>query len=119
MMDLYLYAAVLLVGVFISAVSQVILKKEAIIEHESKTKEYLNIRVMVAYAIFVGTTFLSIFAYKVVPISMGAILESSSYIWITIFGVVIFKEKITKRKLVALGIIIFGIVLFSLSPNLE
>ena len=113
MSELILYSSVLLLGVFIAAVSQVILKKESMKTHDSVSREYLNFNVIFAYALFVGTTFLSIIAYKVVPLSMGPVLEATSYIWITIFGVFIFKETITKRRLLALFLIICGIVIFS------
>lgn len=108
------YAGVLLAGVFIAAVSQVMLKKAAVRHYDSTIREYLNPLVIFAYVLFVGTTFLSIIAYKGIPLSMGPILESTSYIYVTIFGVWIFKEKLTKKKLVALGLILLGIVIFTL-----
>ena len=114
MSELMAYSLLLIFGVFVSSVSQAILKKEAISPHESVSNEYLNPRVMFAYVLFVSTTFLAIFAYKVVPLSMGAILESTSYLWITIFGLLIFKEKITKKKYLAMFLIITGIAIFSL-----
>ena len=107
-----LYAAVLLVGVFISAVSQVMLKKAALKKYDSKIKEYLNPLVIVAYVLFFGTTLLSILAYKGIPLSMGPILESTSYIYVTVFGVLIFKEKMNSRKMIALGLIIAGIAVY-------
>ena len=112
--DLIIYSSFLLLGVLISAISQAMLKKESTKDHESVSKEYLNFYVIFAYVLFIGTTFLSIFAYKVVPLSFGAVLETTSYIWITLIGVTIFKEKITKRKMIALALIIGGIVIFSL-----
>lgn len=114
MSELIIYSSILLFGVFISAISQAILKKESMKNHDSVSKEYLNFNVIFAYVLFVGTTFLSIFAYKVVPLSMGPVLEATSYIWITLIGVIVFKEVITKRRLLALALIICGIVLFSL-----
>ena len=84
-------------------------------KHDSITKEYLNPKVVIAYILFIGTTLLSIIAYRVVPLSMGPVLESTSYIWIMIFGVTIFGERITKRKLFALATIIVGIIIFSFS----
>ena len=110
-----LYSCVLLLGVFISAISQVMLKKAAMKKHESVLKEYLNPLVIFAYVLFVGTTFLSILAYKGIPLSMGPILEATSYIYVTIFGVVIFKEKMNLKKVVALGMIIVGIVVYALA----
>lgn len=107
------YAAVLLAGVFLSSISQVMLKKAALRTYSSRIKEYLNPLVIIAYTIFVGTTFLSIYAYKGIPLSMGPVLEATSYIYVTVFGVTIFKEKLNKRKLLALVLIISGIVVYS------
>lgn len=111
---IHLYAGLLLLGVFLSAISQVMLKKAALRQYSSKLREYLNPLVIVAYTIFVGTTFLSIYAYKGIPLSMGPVLEATSYIYVTIFGVTIFKEKLNKRKLVGLALIIAGIIIYSL-----
>ncbi|RDB58957.1 multidrug ABC transporter [Gordonibacter sp. 28C] len=108
-----LYSCVLLLGVFISSISQVMLKKAALKEYDSPIKEYLNPLVVFAYVLFVGTTFLSILAYRGIPLSMGPILEATSYIYVTVFGVTIFKEKMTKKKLVALGLILAGICVYS------
>lgn len=108
------YAALLLLGVFISSISQVMLKKSALKTYDSKIKEYLNPLVIVAYILFVGTTFLSIFAYRGIPLSMGPILEATSYIYVTIFGIVFFNEKMSKKKWIALVLIITGIALYSI-----
>lgn len=110
---LLIYACIMLFGTFISAISQVILKEAAGKTYENKIREYVNLPVISAYTIFVVATFLGVFAYKVVPLSMGPILEATSYIYITIFGVTIFKEKLTKRKVVALITIIAGIIVYS------
>lgn len=109
-----MYACVLLAGVFISAISQVMLKKAAMKKYDSPIKEYLNPLVIIAYVMFVGTTFLSIIAYKGIPLSMGPILEATSYIYVTFFGVKIFKERLNSKKIVALGLIICGIVVYAL-----
>lgn len=108
------YSCVLLLGVFISAISQVMLKKAAMKKHDSVIKEYLNPLVIFAYVLFVGTTFLSIIAYRGIPLSMGPILEATSYIYVTIFGVTIFKEKMNLQKIIALGLIIGGIVVYAI-----
>lgn len=111
---IHLYAGLLLLGVFLSAISQVMLKKAALRQYSSKLREYLNPLVILAYTIFVGTTFLSIYAYKGIPLSMGPVLEATSYIYVTVFGATIFKEKLNKRKLVGLALIIAGIITYSL-----
>lgn len=107
------YAAVLLLGVFLSAISQVMLKKAAMRQYSSRLREYLNPLVITAYTIFVGTTFLSIYAYKGIPLSMGPVLEATSYIYVTIFGVTIFHEKLNPKKIAALALIIAGILVYS------
>ena len=108
------YACVLLLGVFISAISQVMLKKASQKKYASVMQEYLNPLVIFAYVIFVGTTFMSIIAYKGIPLSMGPILEATIYIYVTFFGVKIFKEKMSKKKYMALALIILGIIIYSL-----
>lgn len=108
-----LYSLFLLIGVFISAISQVMLKKAALKKYDSKIKEYMNPLVIIAYVLFGGTTFLSIFAYKGIPLSMGPVLEATSYIYVTIFGVKIFKETISIGKIIALILIVTGIIIFS------
>ena len=107
------YAGILLLGVFISAVSQVMLKKAAMKKYESRIREYLNPSVIFAYILFVGTSFISIFAYKGIPLSMGPVLEATSYIYVTFFGVKIFDEKMNKRKIFSLLLIIVGICVYS------
>lgn len=108
-----IYLFVLLAGVFISAISQVMLKKAALKKYDSVIKEYMNPLVIIAYVMFVGTTFLSILAYKGIPLSMGPVLEATSYIYVTIFGVTIFKEKMNKKKIASLALIMVGILVYS------
>lgn len=108
------YVCLLLLGTFLASISQVMLKKAALRSYDTKLQEYLNPLVIVAYVIFFGTTFLSISAYRGIPLSMGPVLEATSYIYVTIFGVTIFKEKLNGRKLLALALIIGGILVYSL-----
>ncbi len=108
-----LHAAILLLGVFISSISQVMLKKAAMRTYESRIREYLNPLVIFAYVLFVGTTFLSILAYRGIPLSMGPVLEATGYIYVTVFGVLIFHEKLNAKKLIALAMILCGIVIYS------
>ena len=115
MTDSLLFCAfMLLLGTFISSISQVMLKKAADRHYDSAIKEYLNPLVIGAYTIFVISTFLSILAYKGIPLSMGPILEATGYFYVTFFGVKIFHEKMNSKKIVALALIIVGIIAYSL-----
>ena len=110
----FVYSLFVLFGTFISAVSQVMLKKSAMKQYDSPIQEYLNPLVIGAYVIFVVATLCSILAYRVIPLSLGPVLESTSYIYVTIFGVTIFHEKLNNGKIFALIMIIAGILVFSL-----
>lgn len=107
------YAMISLLGVFLSSVSQVMLKKAAMRKFESVWKEYLNPLVIFAYAIFFGTTLLSVLAYKGMPVSLGPVLETTAYLYITFFGVTIFREKLNPKKVLALVLIVGGILLYA------
>lgn len=108
-----MFAALNLLGVFVSAVSQVMLKKSASREHGSVVKEYLNPLVVFAYALFVGATLLSVLSYKGIPLSMGPVLDATGYLWVTLFGVTIFHERMNAKKLLALALIVCGIVIYA------
>lgn len=108
------YSLFMLLGVFISSLSQVLLKKESQKHHDSVIAEYLNVRVIVAYGIFFSATLLSVLAYRVVPLSLGPILSATSYIYVTIFGVTIFHEKLNPKKIAALAMILAGIAVYAL-----
>ncbi|MBQ5754714.1 MAG: multidrug ABC transporter [Oscillospiraceae bacterium] len=109
------YALLCLAGVFISSVSQVLLKKSAMKHYGSALREYLNPLVIGAYAIFFGATLMNVLAYRGIPLSLGPVLEATSYLYVTFFGVTIFKEKLTPKKVLALALILGGIVLYAVS----
>ncbi len=108
------FSIIFLVGVFISSISQIMLKKSAQKEYPNKISEYLNPRVIFAYIIFFGATLCSIWAYTVIPLSLGPILESAGYIFVAVLSWLFLKEKITFRKMIGLSIIIIGIIIYSL-----
>ena len=112
--DMWKYAMILVVGTFVSSVSQVMLKKAAMKEYASVIREYLNPLVIFAYVLFVLSTFASVLAYKGIPLSMGPVLEGSAYIFVTFFGVTVFKEKLNTKKVIALLLILGGIAVYAL-----
>ena len=64
-----LYVLFLLFSNFIGAVSQVLLKKSALESHKSFVREYLNVKVVLAYALFFAAVFIDLTALKIVPVS--------------------------------------------------
>ena len=108
------YMAVWMISVFISSVAQVLLKVAANKKYPSRIREYLNPLVIGAYALFFGSTLLSILAYRGLPLSLGPVLEATGYIWVTLFGVTLFREKMNGMKLLALCLILGGILVSAL-----
>lgn len=108
------YLCLFLFSVFLSSVSQVLLKKAAMRKHKTIWEEYTDWRVILGYGIFVGCTLLTMLAYRGVPMSFGPVLETTGYVYVTLFGVLIFKEKMNKKKIVALGLIVAGILVYAL-----
>ena len=109
-----IFSLIYLNGVFISAIAQIILKKSAGKEYESKIREYLNPYVIIAYAIFFGATFCTIYAYKGVPLSFGPILAASEYVFVAVLSKLFLKENINLKKFIGLSVIIAGIIIYSL-----
>ncbi len=108
------YIIIFLCSVFISSVSQIILKKSADVEYKNVLQEYMNIRVVVAYSMFFASTVLTMYAYKGVPLSFGVLLEASGYIYVPVLSYLFLGEKITRLKIVGALLIILGICCYSL-----
>lgn len=108
------YIIIFVASVFISSVSQTILKTSANESHENSWSEYLNFKVLIAYFLFFLSSFVTILAYRKIPLSLGPVLEASGYVFVSILGVIFLKEKIGKKKLIGLAAILLGIVVFNL-----
>lgn len=104
----------LLVSVFISSVSQILLKKAADRTYENHIREYLNPLVIFSYGMFFFSVILTMLALKKVPLSMQPILESTGYIFVAVMGYIFLKETLSRRKLAGIALILVGIIVFSL-----
>lgn len=108
------YLFLYLGSVFLAAVSQVLLKKAASRSHASVFAEYTDWRVLLGYGLFFGCTLLTMLAYRGIPLSLGPVLETTSYLYVTFFGITIFHEKLNRKKIMALLLIIVGVLLYSI-----
>lgn len=111
--DIVLYVFIFLISVLISSVSQIILKKSANKPHKNLIHEYFNFPVVLSYSIFLLATFLTVFAYKKVPLSYGPVLESTGYIYVLFLSSMVLKEKITIKKAVGTLLILVGILVYT------
>lgn len=102
----------LFVAVFISSISQIILKKSANKHYNSFIRNYLNIRVICAYIILIMAVLLDLFAFKYVPVSFVPVIESSSYFFILILSRFFLHEKLTLKQIIGISIIMLGVFLY-------
>ena len=98
----------------LTAVSQVLLKRSANLTHKSFIYEYLNWRVILSYSIFVLVLLLNTYAFTMVPMRYGSVVDAFTYVFVLLFSWMLLKEKITKEKLIGNLIIIAGIVIYTL-----
>ena len=107
------YILLCLVSVLIGAVSQVLLKKAAMRGYKNILQEYINPLVITAYLLFAGSALLTMLAYRGIPLSLGPVLESTSYLYVALFGVFLFHERFSAKKALALGLILAGIAVYA------
>ncbi len=104
---------VFLLSVLLAAVSQVLLKRGAD-RGFTGLHQYLNPLTMCAYGLFFGCTLLTVWAYRSVPLSLGAVLESTGYLFVTLLSALTLGEPITRKKAVGNLLIVAGAVWFAL-----
>ena len=114
MSKLNISICILLSSVLISAISQIMLKKATMKKYKSMLFEYLNPLVIFAYGLFFLSTLLTMFALRYVPLSMAPILESTSYIFVSVMGYFFLKERFPKKKLIGILVILVGLLVFSM-----
>lgn len=81
--------------------------------NEKLLAEYLNPFTVIAYTIFIVATFLTIFSYKEVPLSMAPILGASEYFFVAALSRIFLGEKLSAKKAIGLCVIVFGILVYS------
>jgi multidrug transporter EmrE-like cation transporter len=104
-----LFMLIMTLSVFVSSLSQAMLKASANKEYPSRRKEYLNPLVIGAYLLFFASSFITVLAFRHVPLSLGPLFEALGYVFIAIIGYFVFKEKLGRRKTVGLVLIVIGI----------
>lgn len=101
-------------AVFIASISQILLKSNANERSIDNRNKYMNVKVLVAYGIFVLSMLIGTLALKKIEYKYAAIIESMSYFFVLIGSRVAFNEKITRRRLSGISIIAVGIIVFML-----
>lgn len=98
MNSLQISICILILSVFIASVSQILLKISANKTYSSRIREYLNVYVIFGYGLLFLSTLLTMIALKRVPLSWSPVVESSSYIFVSVMGYLVLKERFTEKE---------------------
>ena len=101
-------------AVFVASLSQILLKQSAEKEHKNFFFFFLNWRVILGYALLLGTTVINVFAYRGVELKVTPMIESTGIIWVTVLAFMFLGERPTKRGILSILITILGIIVFSM-----
>lgn len=106
--------SLVLFGIFIAAISQIMLKKSAQKKYRSQIAEYINPLVFGGYALLLGTTLINVLALRFIPMTLAAALDSTGQIFVPILSFLILKEHINRQKLIGMSVIIIGLMVYFL-----
>jgi drug/metabolite transporter (DMT)-like permease len=103
-------------AVLLTAVSQILLKIGA---NKSRNMNfflsYFNPYVILGYFLFVIVTLMNLYAYKQIPLKMAVIFLPFTYVFVSLFSLVLLKEKMTKNQIIGSCIILFGVFIYNIS----
>ncbi len=108
------YIWFMIAGTFFGAVSQLLLKQSAGKKYKNILGEYLNWRVMTAYAIYFGVLILNTYCFTRVQMKLGPVIDCFTYAFILLLSRLVLKEKSTKGKLLGNLVILIGILIYTL-----
>ena len=117
MNEILIYSFIAISGVFIASSSQILLKRatdRTNSTRENWLSEYLNVNVIIAYAMFTVSAMIGMYVLRYIPLSLSAILGSMAYIFVPVLGKIFLQERFNKVKCCGIVLIIIGIVIFNL-----
>jgi drug/metabolite transporter (DMT)-like permease len=101
-------------AVLITAISQVLLKIGANRSMDrSFISSYFNAWTMSGYFLFVVVTLMNLYAFKEIPFKMAVILVPFTYVFVSMFSVVLLEEKMAKNQILGACIILVGVIVFN------
>ena len=107
-------------AVFVAAMAQIILKKSAEVNRNEKFwRKFINIWVIVGYAMMLLSSLLNVYALRAMPLNFIPIAEASGYIWVPLLSWILLKKKPTKRNIIGSTIIISGMLLFAMGCRMN
>ncbi|MGC9090014.1 MAG: multidrug transporter [Caldisericia bacterium] len=115
---IFIYIFLIILSALFVSIAQVLFKKEA-------KQKITNIKNLIDFAknktfiygasLYLLSLIIYLFSLKHLPLSVGYPLFASSFLFITLFSYLKFKETITKRRIAGVLFIIIGIIIISLT----
>lgn len=101
-----------IISVMIASFSQILLKKGAMIKHDSFIKEYLNPHVIIGYLMMFGSVFLTMIVYRGMDFMNVPVIEAIGYVLVPVLSYFFFREKLSRKKVLGIGCILVGILIY-------
>ncbi len=101
-------------AVFVASVSQILLKRSAQVEHRHVIFKFLNWRVILGYALLLGTTVINVFAYRGIELKVTPMIEATGIIWVTVLAALLLGERPGRRTILSIAVTVAGIIVFCL-----
>lgn len=96
-------------NVLISAFAQILLKIGA--ARAGKKSIFFQWQSLLGYTIYVTVVGVTMFLYKYINLSAGAVLETLGYVFVLILARIILGDRLTKRQYAGIGFILAGVVM--------
>ena len=104
------YIIILVVNCFLSAFSQVLLKKASLKNYGSFLRQYLNPLVISGYGLFFVVLCVNIFLLRYLPLSIeNSVCESLPMILSFVFGRIVFNETLYANSIIGGILVLIGI----------
>lgn len=116
MIDKYLLSLIL--AIVLTAVCQVMMKLGA--QRAGKAwRIYLNVYTLSAYATLVVVTLLSLYAYREIPLKVGAMLTPLNLILVGIFSSWLLRERLTRKQIIGAVVVLIGMAVFNFPEDIR
>jgi len=111
--EIMIYAFILIFSGFLAACSQILLKKSADRNYNRTIEMFLNLRNIMAYALFCISAMMGMYVLRFMPLSLTIALQSLVYIFVAGLSHVFLHERIKRRQVIGIAMILAGVFIFS------
>lgn len=108
------YYAAAFMGVFLTAISQLLMRQGARKTRKSALRLYLNMYMLTAYFTLVVVTLLNLYAYREIPLKVGLMLAPLALILVGLLSWWLLKEGLTRIQILGAVVILIGVTVFNL-----